>query len=391
MFQSYRMPILLGLLVAFAGVLALPMDAQAIPAFSRKHKVVCSGCHMAWPLLNETGRKFKENGFRLSRKERMKNLISDHLSFDKSFPISAVLVSRPYDKTESGHEKLRAIHEVEVMGAGTLADDFSFFFEIEAEDETNFNPEVPAAFVSFNPRPWFNVMVSWGGMFGAEPYDTIGNRRLTRGRNLVIDNRFGSADNNGRLRDSRQTIQVSGRPHKQVYYNVGFSGPAGDGQGVDPRTFHGRLAVDILPQLTLGGFGVGGTCETSAANCLRDRDYARYGFDVQAQVLPNARLSGAFVTANDDQELSGDHNNDAWFAEGIYVIQQAKRPWIVPLFRFDSYETNDGHDDYKTGTLNVTYYAKENVKFFVELFKEFDVPSNVQKDGRLTLQAAFAL
>lgn len=391
MFSSYRFPIFLGILTAFVGALALPTDALAIPAFARKHKMVCSGCHMAWPLLNETGRKFKENGFRLSRKERMKNLISDHLKFDKEFPISAVLVSRPYDKKESGREKLRAIHEVEIMVAGTLADDFSFFFEIEAEDETNFEPEIGAAFVSFNPKPWFNVMVSWGSMFSAEPYDTIGTRRMTRGRNSVIDNRFGGADNGGRIRDSRQTIQVYGRPHKKVYYNFGFSGPAGDGEGQDPRTFHGRLAVDILPQLTIGGFGMASECETSSANCMRDRDYSRYGFDVQAQVLPNARISGAFVTASDDQEMGSDHDNQAWFAEGIYVIQQKKRPWIVPLFRFDSYETNDGRDDFKTGVLNVTYYVKENVKVFIELFKEFDVPSGDQKDGRLTVQAAFAL
>jgi hypothetical protein len=393
MTRSYQFPIILGLLAFFAGMFAVPTDAEAIPAFARKHKMVCSGCHMAWPLLNETGRKFKENGFRQSRKEKMKVVVSDYLKYDKQFPISAVLVSRPYDKKESGHEKLRAIHEVEIMGAGTLADDFSFFFEIEAEDETNFDPEIPAAFVSFNPKPWFNVMVSWGGMFSAEPYDTIGARRLTRGRNTVIDNRFGAADNAGRIRDARQTLQIHGRPHKKVYYSVGISGPAGDGEGQDPNLVHGRVAIDVLPQLTVGGFGMAGECERTAANCMRDRNYSRFGFDVQAQVLPNARISGAFVTANDDQEsgMGGDHDNDAWFAEGIYVFQQGKRPWIVPLFRFDSYETNDGRDDFKTGVLNVTYYVKENVKVFLELFKEFDVPGGDQKDGRLTLQAAFAL
>jgi len=44
-------------------------DAWAIPAFSKKYQAPCSLCHKPWPQLNDTGHKFKVNGYQLPDSE----------------------------------------------------------------------------------------------------------------------------------------------------------------------------------------------------------------------------------------------------------------------------------------------------------------------------------
>jgi hypothetical protein len=40
-------------------------DAHAFPAFARKYGLRCSACHVAWPVLNDFGWRFKDNGYQL--------------------------------------------------------------------------------------------------------------------------------------------------------------------------------------------------------------------------------------------------------------------------------------------------------------------------------------
>jgi len=49
----------LGILLAGAG------SAYGIPAFARKYGLPCSACHEAWPMLNNFGQTFKDNGYQL--------------------------------------------------------------------------------------------------------------------------------------------------------------------------------------------------------------------------------------------------------------------------------------------------------------------------------------
>src|SRR5580658_10910776 len=47
-------------------VLALIVpSAHAIPACARKYGLACSACHQAWPMLNNFGQTFKDNGYQL--------------------------------------------------------------------------------------------------------------------------------------------------------------------------------------------------------------------------------------------------------------------------------------------------------------------------------------
>jgi hypothetical protein len=52
-------------LVAFAMLFAIVPSAHGIPAFARKYGLPCSACHEAWPMLNNFGQTFKDNGYQL--------------------------------------------------------------------------------------------------------------------------------------------------------------------------------------------------------------------------------------------------------------------------------------------------------------------------------------
>lgn len=383
-----RLPTFLTAALIAAGVGAFYAPAaEAIPSFARSQNMACSGCHTAVPLLNKAGRDFRENGFRLSRKDEPQNIISDALKLDESFPVSAIIVSRPYDEKSSGDRKLRAIHEVELMAGGTVAKDVSVFFELEAEDETGFEPEIGEARLGYHPFKALNFLLAWGPALVADPYDTLsGSRRLTRGRNSVIDQRFGGADSNGRLRDTRQTIQVYGRPIDKLFYAASYSGVAGDSEGVNAATFSGRLAFDVLPQLMIGAFGMTGDCPVEDDDCTTERGYTRLGFDAQAE-FANFRLMGAFVSAADDRDAApGEDENIAWYLTAAYIYKKDKRPYIVPMLRVDQYEKSDGVEEYTEVTANISFFPWENVRVYLEYWDQIDVPDSVTEDSRITLQ-----
>jgi len=51
--------------MALAIVVASLQPAFGIPAFARKYGLPCSACHEAWPMLNNFGQTFKDNGYQL--------------------------------------------------------------------------------------------------------------------------------------------------------------------------------------------------------------------------------------------------------------------------------------------------------------------------------------
>jgi hypothetical protein len=53
-------------LAVFAVVMfAFVSPASAIPAFARKYSLRCTACHESWPVLNDFGRNFRDNGYQI--------------------------------------------------------------------------------------------------------------------------------------------------------------------------------------------------------------------------------------------------------------------------------------------------------------------------------------
>ena len=270
----------------------MPEVSNAIPAFARKNAMPCSGCHAAWPMLNSTGRRYKENGYRFSESEKPRVTVTDDLRWDESLPVSVVLVARPYDKKDSGERKFRALHEAELMVAGPMGDKMSGFFEIEAEDEFTNNlgmdVSIPDASQIYNHNEALNLQFSYADVLWFDSYNTYSHaRRLTRGTQAVVSNVFGGADNDGALNTSRQNIVIYGRPVDNFFYGVSMSGVAGDAEGVDGQTLTTRLAYEFTRDIIVGAVMIDGACTVqsgSAVCATADRDYSRAAIDVQASL-----------------------------------------------------------------------------------------------------------
>jgi hypothetical protein len=52
-------------LLTLGALLGAAENAHSIPAFARKYGLPCSACHEAWPMLNNFGQTFKDNGYQL--------------------------------------------------------------------------------------------------------------------------------------------------------------------------------------------------------------------------------------------------------------------------------------------------------------------------------------
>lgn len=250
--------------------------------------------------------------------------------------------------------------------------------------------------LGYHPTRAFNVQAVWGPMLWADPYSSYTDtRRLTRAHKSVVDQRFGNADTpdatnvGARLRDARQNMIFSGRPANKVFYSAGISSDGGDDQGVNSSIYHARVAVDVMKNLTIGALLVNGTC-SGQADCIIVRDFTRQAIDLQAD-FGAARVNAVYLQAKDDnQTATAEEKNNAYYLQAQYVMKNGKKPTFVPLVRLESYEKNDGADEYTEATFNLSYYVTDNARVFVEFWKQLDVPAGVDENDRLTVQFAVA-
>ena len=386
------------ILIVFVAVL-FPSTSEAIPAFARKTNMACSTCHTAWPALNAFGRQYKEHGYRLGHLEAPNKTISEDLKWNESLPVSVMLVSRPYDKKDSGKKKIRALHEVELMVAGPMGDKMSSFIEIEAEDEvTNdigFDTGISSAALTYSVAEAAHVQFSWGSITWFDPYNSYSNHlRMTRGGSAVYDQSFGGADNGGKIKTARQNVVVYGRPVPKFFYAVAISGDANNSEGEDGDTVTARVAFDVMPSLTIGALAISGSCvgTTVAADaCTFDRDYSRTALDVQSEVA-GFTFNAVALSATDDTDAAvpTEVENDAFYVQAMYMVKDGARTTWAPLLRYDSYEVSGGSEKVNELTLSVNYYLTENIRTMLEFWsKDSDISAN--DNDRLTLQlfAAF--
>lgn len=358
-------------------------NASAVPSFAAAHDKKCSYCHTAWPQLNEKGRKFKENGYRLPEDLKGKN---DAFTFESgSFPISGMLVSRPYDR--EGNKKVRAIHEAEVFVAGALNKKYSGFFEIEAEDETGFDPEFGNIVLSYRHNEAVNLQAAWANALWTDSYGFYGDHfRMTRGHVKTVDAGFGGLD--GNLRSNRQQMTVTGRPMKDLFYSVGYGGIAGEVEGDNANVVSARLAYDISKNMMAGLMNLSG--KVVATDTTPSQKFNRVGLDFQGD-FGATRVQAAHISATDDA-ATGSVKNKATSVQGMYVMKtKSGKPTFVPVARYDMYEEADGADKFGELTLNLTYYFAQNVKGYVEYWKQTKTPDSVDAENRLTFQVYVGL
>lgn len=413
------------LLIAIPVVTFLVSVARAVPVFSRKYHTSCSTCHYAFPQLNAFGKAFKNNGWRYPggdenfRKEDPVSLGSEAYKqvwpnsiWPSDIPGTSPLavhasgsIAVPFNQPDSAAKSSFAFPEhVQLFYAGTLGQTFSFFGEVEIENEdgaTNVGfpfrlqydrapgLHVTAGSLHFDPSP---------GDFSLIPSEINVSTLESRNGWTAADEQPGlglwGAGNGpggrGGWKYDAGVVEGQGGPagrDKDAYlrgtYKIGGLGEIGGTEGQASATsdfFRDNNA-------TLGGYVYVGRV---GADLFADREkltvWAGTGDIWYERAILNATVMGmtSKITGSEDRKSL------AWYAQGQYVIY----PWLIGLARFESTDkdTGDNTDPATTIVPAVVFMARANVKATLEYHRPIsDYDARKTEEEHLLLRLDFAL
>ncbi|MBI4263318.1 MAG: hypothetical protein HY657_02985, partial [Acidobacteria bacterium] len=193
-----------GVVVTIAAglVIGLSRSAEAIPAWSRKYQTGCTTCHTVFPKLNYFGKAFRNNGYRFpggleEQATKEPPVIMGAEAYKQLFPravwpshipgavpVAIRGISRLNWFEDDRTTSFEFPHEFEVLTGGTLGDTFSFFGELEVENEDNENELEMVLALQYDPRPWLHVR-----MGTLAPHPIHDHLRLTAAHYSAYDTR----------------------------------------------------------------------------------------------------------------------------------------------------------------------------------------------------------
>lgn len=365
-------------------------DADAIPSFAREMKQPCSACHTQWPQLNPFGRYFKAEGYSTGETQE----ISEGLTLSKALQLSARLNLRIMDKrisktqtenlTDSDTQfNMRSFHEGAVFFAGKLTDKFSYFAEIEAEDESGVSPpdEVPGFNVRFASgvaayrlHKVLQITGGLGSPYFVDAHNTVHHHKNVRKQWAVQDKGF--------LPDTAQFISLSGSVANLSYIASLHGNDSGDAflEGKDPEDVAFRVVYDIAG-VSAGGFFDLVNEYDSASKKSKDQ-MRRYGLDIQADI-EDFHLNSVLAFKDEDKTNA---NTMAVSAELQYVFKNNKTPVFSPILIVDHYTKSDGSESFTDLATYFTYFFRENIKAQLGWEGDVKVPSKYNhKENRFVL------
>jgi hypothetical protein len=283
-----------------------------------------------------------------------------------------------------------------------MGEDFSFFGEIEVENEAN-ETEIAFPFaLQFDYSPAFHIRA---GMVHADPTPT--HLRLTRNHYNMASFR---SRNGWRFRDDHVGLETWGagnsagerggftyhlgivngqgltdiNPQKDLYgkatYKIGGLGEIGGAEGGASE----KSEFYMDNSLTLGGYFYTGTASKTGAN---DEDFTVFGGDADFW-FDRFIANGALMLMNSKIPNTPDRKSMIYYVQGNYVVY----PWLIGLVRYE-WEDRDTDDDNVLAVNavipGITMAVRANVKLLLELKKFLDEAN--KKNDTFVFQINFGI
>lgn len=372
------------LFFAFGINLILPSNSGAVPSFARTKGTTCNTCHTQWPLLNETGRQFLEQGFVPGEQLQV-----DNMSIQKNFPISARLNLNLIDKRTSADStgaltnadkqlNMRSLHEGQVFAAGRVKD-FSYFIELAAaEDESDFNVKLASGYVGWHLNPAVNINAGFVSPFGADGRNTVNQINATHYEWAASAKGFVPGDS--------QVINLYGTVADNLFYSLAWHGNDGVLEGNDPKDISGRVAYDISGiGASAGGFYNISKAYDTTTGTSKDK-MTRYGIDAQ-WLHDNIQVNAIYAVKDVDATATAGSQQDSVIGIfGQYILTAGDIPRAAVTLNLDRYTENDGNDKWTKSALFLTYYAMDNAKIQAGWEGTLAAPDSYEnKESRVTL------
>lgn len=429
-------------------------DALAIPAWARKYRTSCSTCHTAFPKLNYFGKAFRNNGYRFPGgleetatkeppvvigAEGYKKLFPHALwpsDIPGAVPLSIRGISRLNWFEDARTTSFEFPHEFEVLTGGTLGETFSFFGELEVENEANENELEMAISLQYDPRPWLHVR-----MGTVSPHPIADTLRLTAAHYSAYDTRTtpgsltlrpanpnrstetvsitaATGEDRWRLREEQAGVEVWGARNgpggkggltwgvglangqglvdandrkdvsARVAYKFGGYGELGGGEMPEDIEFwrddsikvglfayNGRSTNTYEGSTTVLSGTPGSGLVTVAAASTIENDFNLVGAEFDWWVK-DLNLFGLYVRQHDDDPRGTGESIDtnAWFVEANYTIY----PWLVGVVRYgetaQDFEVRADPKKQQFLVPAVTLLGRANIKFTLEAQMRLDGP-----------------
>ncbi len=350
-------------LLFIATILSLfPLSrVSAFPAFARKTGLQCTGCHESWPVLNDFGRLYRDNGYQL-------RLGKDHPATTPPgyWPV-AIRITPHYEfniltnqETDQGKQdfKTGGIADVgmDLLTGGTLGENASFLVVA-----TGFSPDESAALESywvylsrlFFKTDWFNLRV---GKYELD-LPVSGHRSINLTNPYLIYSYHPIADLNlasaFSLAENQRGLEVVGNDHRSFtryslsVFNANES--PGSHNAFDSPSAYAHIqkfwqtASPVFPEFGLGLFGSYAQYPTTTLNLSGEpipgeggnlEGSARYGGEAQVWLGPLVaplHLFLVYAHGRDKRGLyTGADRDGIWnggFVQAIWVPPSDKLHW----------------------------------------------------------------
>jgi hypothetical protein len=394
-------------IVIISATFFAPRNAYAIPAFARKYQTSCQTCHIAIPALTPFGEAFRQNGYRFpggndAAMTKIPPVSLGAEGYKKLWPHAvwpgeipgmpplAVLYTSTvdYDHAAKNVAFGGMGGELEILGAGTLDDHFSFWGSVVFAREAG---EIVTEMERVNllVRPLDSPALQFKiGSFEPGIMLISSHRSILNQEPLVLTEPVG--DNPWAADGFQQGLEAYGMLQHRVLYNAGVvegSGSLGD----NSKDVYARLAYKF-GGLPFDGVPKGGADATMPANPKpwSETSLAISGFVYKGKGLldggdpadPNSRdpfkvaggdvaasyldlmARGGYTDRKDDRLFVADPTiTDVKTKNTFAELSWVAYPWLIPAWRWESLKA----DDEKTGKISFTLncLARANVKSFL--------------------------
>jgi hypothetical protein len=324
-------------LLALAAFLA--PAANAFPGFARKYSptsslmtfMPCAGCHDSFPKLTPFGRRFKENGFRMT---------GDDTSWKdtlRAYPIA--LRSTAYS-TGIGSSETSTFGVFKAISAGTLGKNVSFWVEQPFYlDGDNFKRnEIDTAWVGvFGILGGSEILNVKGGAFELDlPFTQVRTHNL-----FAYDPYFlAGGDSDWSLAAPQRGVELSGRPVSWGRYSIAVADSvqrsADRPTAYDPDVY-GRFAADLGITHRVGTFFYDGRNELLLESGNAEMKHTRVGGDFDLRFPgQGASVYGLYLWGR-DRAFGEAFDSNGGFVQGEKLAQA----WLLLTSRYTYLRQNE--------------------------------------------------
>jgi hypothetical protein len=419
MFMISRLLILLSISIVFL----YPVTAQAAPMFARQYGLSCVTCHSAFPKLNDFGKQFQDDNYRLSNwKDTTVQSGDELLALPKYIPLAirsqafvqardAETVDVVTGETVEADTDFQSPYLIKLISSAPLSDHISYYFYgIFAEKGGNGETVIEDAWFSHDDVFGSGVSLMLGQfqvsdlMFPRETrltfQDFMAYRMagITYERGVIFSRSFGGLDIglglvNGNGIDDNYTINSPGyRRSDHLFDND------------NNKAAFIRLGTGMGP-VDAGLFAYAGEQKnaTGAAGTVSgnlDTDKNILGLDLSGKIGSNTTWFGQLLWNEWDGFIDPNINYE-WLGMFVGVDYITTNKWTYSLLYnyadggdFDNTDTVYEGIDINSLTFNASYYFMRNVKGVIEANYDFldeEAQSGTYYTGHLTKESYFLL